>query len=360
MPFLFDFGVSQEDFRTEESVLKIADGDIVLSLASAGEVPLSILSNCKVKITAVDISEKQIFLCKLKLACVLFIDFPQNGQFLGFGKIDKKSRAKIYFDIIRPHLSSEEIIFWDRNLKFIKNGVINAGRFEHYMNQLRFLVFMIIGRKNIFNLIKSKNLKEQTEIFDKKIASRKSLQWLFKVAFHPKIYKNRGLSEQALIHANKTTGERFYLKFRNLCTTTLSSENYFLQYFLIGYCLNNNAFPQYLKPEYKEQIINNLSDFEICNISLQTELSEKEKGFYTKIHLSNLGDWLTETDFEALIQLLKNKCVAGTRICYRYLQKNHFATNKFSGFEIDEKLSEAAYLKDRFPFYNIISLTMSD
>lgn len=358
MAFLVDFGISQEDYQTEVQILQIEEGDHILSLASAGEVPLSLLcTHNNITVTAVDISEKQIYLTRLKLIVALQLDFPVNGCFLGYGKLNEVNREEIYRKHIRTFLTPQETIFWDSNLKYLKMGVINSGRFEHYINQLRFLLYMIIGKKNIIDLNNCHTTNEQTEIFDRKIASRKSLQWLFKIAFHPAIYRKRGLQDQALIHADGTTGERFYAKFRNFCTATPASDNYFLQYFLTGACKTETAFPPYLKPENKQRLLENLTRFELIHSSFQDELSRKEMGYYNKIHISNLGDWTGETEFEKLIGLLKEQLNPGTRICYRYLQKNYFRDSYGDLFDKDEQAAISAATTDRFPFYNLVALS---
>jgi S-adenosylmethionine-diacylglycerol 3-amino-3-carboxypropyl transferase len=288
----------------------------------------------------------------------IHLDFPLNGQFLGYSDMKGKIRSKFFWEYIRPHLSAEDTIFWDQNLQHIENGIVNAGRFEQYIQKMRFVVNLFIGKQNLFQLINSKTLEEQKTIFNKKIATRKNLQLLFKLAFHPVIYKKRGLQEQALIHAGKTTGERFYSKFEDFCTSGLAAKNHFLQYFLTGNCIIKESFPAYLQPANKNRLMTNLNGLEFQNTSFQDALNRKEKGHYNKIHLSNLGDWLSEEDFAQLLELLKKKCNPGTKICYRYLQKNHFVENELTDFSIDKDLSALAQKQDRFPFYGILSITM--
>ena len=60
---------------------------------------------------------------------------------------------------------------------------------------------------------------------------------IFAIAFHPSVYKKRGLQEQALLHADGDTGLRFFQKFGGFCAATPARQNYFLQYFLTGKCL---------------------------------------------------------------------------------------------------------------------------
>jgi S-adenosylmethionine:diacylglycerol 3-amino-3-carboxypropyl transferase len=358
MAVLFDFGISQEDALSEQLILDVKPNDRILSVASGGEVPLSLLSlNENIRICAVDLSENQIKLCRFKLISAIYLDFPLNGQFLGYANLAGKIRSKFYRKYIRPHLTESDTSFWDQNLQQIENGVVNAGRFEQYISKMRFIIAPFIGRKNLLQLINSKKADEQKMVFNDKIATRKSLQLLFKVAFHPAIYKKRGLQEQALIHAGKSTGERFYSKFEDFCTATPAAENYFLQYFLTGNCINPKSFPAYLQAANKQRLINNLNHLELKTGSFQDALNEKEKGHFNKIHISNLGDWLIEEDFAQVWELIKTKCNPGTHVCYRYLQKNHFQNIAKLDFDIDEELSALAQHTDRFPFYEIISVT---
>jgi S-adenosylmethionine:diacylglycerol 3-amino-3-carboxypropyl transferase len=361
MKFLFDFGLSQEDPLTEQFVLDISPSDSILSLASGGEVPLSLLSlNENIRVVAVDISESQIKLCRLKLTAALKLDFPENGQFLGYAQMDAKTRITIYREKIRPFLTPGDLIFWDEHIQYILDGIINAGRFEQYIRKMRFIARIFIGGKNLKKLISCRSLDEQAAVFDQNIATRKSLRLLFKVAFHPAIYKKRGLQEQALIHAGKTTGERFYSRFRDFCTGNPAGENYFLQFFLTGTCQNEASFPHYLQPENKTRLIRNLANLELKTVSFQNALSENPRGHFNKIHLSNLGDWITKEQFAELISLLQNNCLPGTKICYRYLQKNHFRDVVSELFSIDQELSEIAIKKDRFPFYGIVPVIISN
>lgn len=359
MKALFDFGISQEDPLTEQDVLDIQPGDRILSVASGGEVPLSLLSlNDKIHITAVDLSLSQIMLCRLKLLSALYVDFPVNGHFLGYSIMKRSKRSEIFSEIIRPHLNTQEAAFWEMNMKYIEQELAGSGRFESYIRKMRFVAYFIIGKKNLASLISCNTLEEQKEIFRNRIAIRKSLQLLFKIAFHPGLYKKRGLHEQALIHARKDTGQRFYSRFENFCTATPASANYFLQYFLTGSCKTENSYPDYLQPRNRERLLSNLNNLELKPISFRDAICEKGKGYYNKIHFSNLGDWLGSDEFKDTMLLLRDHCTPGTKICYRYLQKDHLAHAEIEGITVDRTISEKSQKQDRFPFYTTYLLTI--
>jgi len=68
--YLYNFGLSQEDERSEARALDLRPEDRVLSIVSAGEMPLSLLSMGVARVVAVDIDPAQVHLASLKLAAV--------------------------------------------------------------------------------------------------------------------------------------------------------------------------------------------------------------------------------------------------------------------------------------------------
>ncbi len=357
MAALFNFGISQEDPLTEHRVLEIKPGDRVLSLASGGEVPLTLISLTEhIKVTAVDVSEAQIRLCRLKIAAATHMDYPENGGFLGYAPMNETNRYRWFDSRLRWDLTVDDRLYWDNHQKEIRKGIINLGRVEQHITRYRTFAKSFIGKKNLQRLLECSSTDEQKVIFNQKIAKRKSIQALFKFAFQPVLYKQCALDNQAMVHTNRLTGAHLYDKFEEFCTYNPAARNYFLHYFLLGGCININAFPDYLKPENKACLLSNLDNLELKQLSFKEALMEKEKGYFNKIHLSNLGDYSTEEQFSELVQTLADKCQEGTRICARHLLRNYFNDQAANGFSIDKAASIQAEYRDRFPFYNILSI----
>ena len=70
----FEYGISQEDSRVDARALDLRDGDRLLCISSAGEMPLNLLAMFDIKISAVDILESQNCLTRLKLAATRSLD----------------------------------------------------------------------------------------------------------------------------------------------------------------------------------------------------------------------------------------------------------------------------------------------
>jgi S-adenosylmethionine:diacylglycerol 3-amino-3-carboxypropyl transferase len=358
MKHIYDFGVSQEDFKTEQAVLDIKQGDRILCVASGGELPLNLLCvNDNVSITAVDISVSQIYLSRLKMKAATDMEYPTNGYFLGYGKMRNEQRKHLYHTVVKSFLERDERDFWDENQKAIEEGVINAGRFELYMKKLRLLLTFAIGKQHLEDLINCRTVQEQEELFDKKIASRKAVQYLFKTAFHPLIYKKRGLSSKGLMHATANTGEKYFNGFRSFCTVSPASANFFLQYFLLGICNIPEALPEYLRETNRKVLRERAHQLNFHQTSVVNALQNGAKDTFNKVHLSNIGDWLSATEFKELLSVCKEKLNGNAKLCYRYLHKNQLDEIDDLAVTVEDCISLQE--KDRFPFYSTLSITVN-
>ena len=118
---IYNFGMSQDDARTEARALELKPGDRMLCIASGGEVPLNLLAMEEVKIDAVDISPGQLNLSKLKLHAALTLEPVEAARFLGFMEADPETRRQ-YFDKISGLMDEGEKAFWQNHPKGISYG----------------------------------------------------------------------------------------------------------------------------------------------------------------------------------------------------------------------------------------------
>jgi S-adenosylmethionine:diacylglycerol 3-amino-3-carboxypropyl transferase len=245
MSHIFDFGISQDDASIEKQALDIKDGDSLLCISSAGEVPLNLLALNNIKIQAIDISENQNHLVRLKLGAIRSLEPFEAAKFLGFMKTTKEHRIKL-FNRVSEFLSEEDLLFWDINSKVIEKGPICTARFEKYIRKYNRIALMIIGRRNLLRLFELDSIKEQNDFFDTKINSY-LLEKIFQIAFHPRFYKNKGIASEGFIHNDeKNIGALFFNKFKDFCCGTLARKNYYLQFTFFNQIIFPEAFPEYL------------------------------------------------------------------------------------------------------------------
>lgn len=354
MEHLFDFGISQEDALTENKVLELNSSDSLLAITSAGDVPLNLLALSGARITTVDISESQNAMLRYKMNAVLNLEPEEAAALIGYIKKDNDTRLKLYKQV-SGFLNENDRIFWNNNTDAIRKGIINLARFEKYMQKFNGIARSIIGKKRLLGLFELDNTEDQFKYFDNKIRTP-FLKKLFNLAFHPKIYKNRGVSSEGFVNSGENRiAEFFFNRFRDFCCSTIASKNYFLQYTFFNRVLFPEAFPEFLSDSGCENIRKNHKNLKIVNDSIFTVLKNCEESYFNKFHISNIGDWVEKKEFSELLRLIHTKSPDKGRVSSRYIHYLHPVPEDLQYSVIpDYELGEELIKTDRYPFYNIV------
>jgi S-adenosylmethionine:diacylglycerol 3-amino-3-carboxypropyl transferase len=356
---IFEYGISQEDSLVDAKALDLRDGDRLLCISSAGEMPLNLLAMFDIRISAVDILESQNCLTRLKLAAVRSLD-PEDAAFLtGFRKAPADLRRRL-FNQAGKFLPDEDLLFWKNNSEAIDLGPINVARFERYIARFNGLGLMLLKKKHLLKLFEMNSAEEQETYFDRHLSTG-LLRGIFRLVFHPRIYKNRGISPQGLTHSGeRNMAEFFYGKLKDFCCSTLARENYFLQYSFFDQVLFPEAYPEYLKEAGMKRIRLNHTNLDIRLQSFNEILMQHPDNYFNKLHLSNIGDWMSKDEFAGLLRLISTKSASGTKLLFRYIHYNHPIPDDLSGtmvpdYELGNKLSKI----DRYPFYGLVPVNFS-
>lgn len=346
------FGLSQEDPLRILKVLDPGEREGILCVASGGDVPLSLMTLSPRHIVAVDTSAIQLFLTRFKMAASHSLTGPDAALLTGLRKCRAGLREKLFYKL---YLSNADRQFWKNNMSLVRTGPVRAGKFEKYLGLFSPLACSIIGKKNLDHLLSAGSIEEQQQIFDQFIAPRKALHALFRFVFHPSIYGKGGIAPEALrYHGDRNPGDYFYRNFREFCTSTPASANYFLQFFLLGECITDNALPEYLNPA--GIMTGNSQLLTLQEISMNRFLATTPKGSLRNIHLSNICDWMPENETTELFNLLYDACAPGARICYHYIHQApapSLLVHRFSAVNASDILPSAP---NRYPFSELLLL----
>lgn len=244
----YDYGVSQEDALTEERALNLRDGDRLLCVASAGEIPLNLLARRDLTIEAVDISRSQLSLCRLKAAACRALEPLEAAALLGFMDASPGRRRQL-FARAAEYLEEGDKRFWAANGKAVERGPVRAARFERYLGRFSPAGRAVLGGRKLRGLFELDTVAAQEEYFDRSLSTG-TLRTVFKAAFHPLLYRKRGIAEEGLRHGGAGgPGGFFYSRFRDFCTATPARKNYYLQFSFFGRVLFPEALPEYLSEQ---------------------------------------------------------------------------------------------------------------
>lgn len=359
MKFLYNFGMSQDDAETEKKALDIEGKSRLVCIASAGELPLNLLASSNLKIDAVDISSSQLNLAKLKMKAAIHLDPPEAAKFIGYISGSSEERADLYKEL-SPFLEGPDKSFWDKHPAIFEKGPIHTARFERYLSYFNWIGVEILGRKKLMRLFEFNDVEMQKQYFDSHLDSRR-LKNIFKVVFHPKIYKKRGMDEKGLVHSGRRDiAEFFFSRFRNFCTTTLARRNYFLQITFFNHIIFVEALPEYLKENGNIQLRNSAGDLSFFNESISDRIRRKSIGYYDSFALSNVGDWMLQEDYAELLRIIGKQSSNEGRVLLRYIHFSHPIPKDLSGtFILDPQLGTDLESVDRYPFYSLLPMRIS-
>ena len=354
----YNYGISQEDALTERRALEIREDDRLLCVASAGEVPLNLLALGPVAIEAVDISAAQLFLSRLKLGACRALEPLEAAEFLGFMDAPSEKRKRL-FDRTTAFLDDDEKGFWAANMPAVEKGPVHAGRFERYLGRFSPAAVAVLGKRKLRRLFEQDTVASQREYFDR-FLSTAVLKVLFKVAFHPRLYRKRGIAEEGLRHGGKRDiAAFFYGRFRDFCAATPARSNLYLQFCLYGRVLFPEALPEYLSEEGMRRVQKNHASIAWRLESYQEAVRKCAPGRFNKFHFSNIGDWMGREEYAGLLALVCAKAGPSSRAISRYIHLDYPLPEALKERIVrrDDR-GEELVRSDRFPFYNLVVMEL--
>ena len=356
----YSFGLSQEDERTEAAALALQPEDDVLCIASAGEMPLSLLSLGAGHVTAVDIDDAQLQLTALKLAAIRALNRNAALSFLGYLPESPATRREA-LRAVAPFLDDVARSFWLSRERLVSRGVIWQGRYERYIRWLVALASPVIGRRRLAGLFETNGLDEQRAYFDREIG-RPVIHMIFRAAFHPKLFSGRGMDPRSLQYRDRDEplGDQYFRHFRQFCTRYPARENHHLQLTLLGRLVDSSATPACFSAKGIEVLRANHGSLRLVCADVNAHLAAAPPATYQKVQLSNLADWLSQNEFDELLHTIAARVAHPGRVVWRYLHVIRTVPPDLKAvLHVDETLGRQLAEADRFPFYGVVPVEVA-
>lgn len=110
--------------------LDIKPHHVCLSIASAGDNTLAMLSCQPARVIALDLNPAQLFCLELRVAAYRELRHHEMLELIGSRP---STRCEVLYRRCRRALSSDSRRFWDRHTAVIAGGIGRLGKFERYM-----------------------------------------------------------------------------------------------------------------------------------------------------------------------------------------------------------------------------------
>ncbi|MBD1910042.1 DUF3419 family protein [Leptolyngbya sp. FACHB-16] len=300
-----------EDADILLEALDLQPGETYLGIASAGDNILAMLSKNPSRAIAVDLSPAQLACLELRVAAYRELE---HKELLGLmGSTDWGDRLALY-QRCRSLLSSDVQYFWDHHSDLIEAGIGQAGKFEHYFTLFRrYALPLVHSRQRVERLLQGGTL-EQRRAFYRREWDTWRWRTMFRVFFSRTVMGQMGRDPEFFKYVEGNVGDRILARTQYALSELDPAKNPYLQWILTGH--HTTALPYALRPEHFDAIRQNLDRLEWHCMALEDVLDRVDDHTIHRFNLSDIFEYLSPSNSQALLQRLVQSAVPGGRLVY--------------------------------------------
>ncbi len=337
-----------EDADILVKALQPNKGGIYLSIASAGDNALAILSQSPERVVAVDLNVTQLNCLALRVAAYKELTHPELLELIG--SRPSQQRANLY-QRCRPLLEKHEQAFWDSKSAEIAQGIGGAGKFERYFALFKNRIIPLIhSRKTIEQLISGGDIDYRKNFYNK-VWNNWRWRILFKVFFSRFVMGRMGRDPSFFQYVEGSVSDRILERAKHALTELNPLENPYLQWILTGE--HPYALPFALREENFDAIRNNLDRLEWRQSSIEAYLEEAGANAIAGYNLSDIFEYMSEHSFTTLLDKLIEAGAPGARLAYwNMLAPREAPTSYHDRLKPLPAFSANLHLEDKAFFYS--------
>ncbi len=300
-----------EDADILLEALDVRPGHVCLSIASAGDNTLALLSRHPARVIALDLSPMQIACLELRVAAYRELSHQELLQFMG--SLPGTHREDLYRRC-RVRLSPGARRFWDAQPVQVARGIGGAGRFERYFALFRArLLPLLQPRERVERLLRGGPQEMRKALYDLEWNSRR-WRLLFRIFFSRFVMARLGRDPGFFRYVEGGVAGPILERTRHALTTLNPAENPYLQWILTGRHLT--ALPYALRPENFELIRTHLDRLEYHCCHLEEFLETCPEGKIDRFNLSDIFEYMSPDNYRRLLERLVRAGRRGGRLAY--------------------------------------------
>lgn len=337
-----------EDADVVLAALDIQPNHVCLSIASAGDNTLAMLSRGPRRVIALDPSPAQLACLELRVAAYRELQHPELLELIG--SVPSRRRALLY-QRCRGQLSAAARRFWDSHESGISLGIGCTGRFERYLAKFRNSVLPCVhSAPSVVRLLEGGTL-EQREKFYRECWDTWRWRLAFKTFFSRFVMERLGRDPSFFRYVQGGIAARLLARTRHALTVLDPAANPYLQWILTG--RHMSALPYALRPESFEAIRANLNRLEWHCLSLEAFLSIPEEDHIDRFNLSDIFEYMSAESYARLLKKIAAAGSRGARLAYWNLlaprrRPNHMDDTLRPRAEVADQLHQ----RDKAFFYS--------
>ncbi len=330
--------------------LDVRPGQVCLSIASAGDNTLALLTRDPARVIAVDLSAAQIAALELRVAACRTLD---HGAFLElYGARPSGRRAELY-GACRPAIASAAArAFWDGRADWLAaDGFGAVGRFEDYVRLFRRYVLPLVhGGDTVRALLAPRAPRARRAFFDERWNTG-TWRALFRVFFSRPVMSLLGRDPAFFRYARGDLAGHLLGRVEHALADLDPAENPYLHWILRG--RHGSHLPLALRAHDFAVIRERLDRVEWHCTALEDWLDAQDgTRFVHRFNLSDVFEYMSEAAAAGLLERLAGAAVPGGRLLYWNMLVPRSRPAALAGILSPlEDLAAALHARDKVFFY---------
>jgi S-adenosylmethionine:diacylglycerol 3-amino-3-carboxypropyl transferase len=339
-----------EDADVLLEALDVQPGDVCLSIASAGDNSLSLLTRDPARVVAVDLSPAQLCCVELRVAAYRCLEHAELLELVGSRP---SARRPALYQRCRGLLSAGGRGFWDARAAEVEAGIGAAGKFERYFRLFRTRVLPFVhGRRSVARLLSAKDPDARAEFYRR---HWDTWRWraMFRIFFSRAVMGRFGRDPSFFRFVEGSVAERILERTRHALAVLDPADNPYVQWILTG--THGAALPHALRPENFALIRARLDRLEFRRAALEDELAAQGRGQVDRFNLSDVFEYMPDERYQELLRELVRVGRRGGRLVYWNMlaQRRRPETMAASLRPLDDAAREL-HARDKAFFYSAL------
>ena len=290
-----------------EALAPVAPGGRLLSIASAGDNALALLTLDPEEVVAVDLSDAQLACVAIRVAAFTELDDEDLLPFLGvtrsFDRLAKYRR-------LRPALPRRARDFWDERPELLQGGVVHAGKFEAYLRTFRSRLLPLIHSQDTIEELLRPRSREEREAYYRGTWDGWRWRLLFRLFFSRTVMGRLGRDPAFFDHVDGPVATRIFERTRCALTELPTHCNPYLTCIMTGN-YREDALPRYLRPEYRPLIRERVG-----RLRTHKGSADEVGGTFDGFNLSDIFEYMSPAEHERVYAALIDCARPGARLVY--------------------------------------------
>jgi S-adenosylmethionine-diacylglycerol 3-amino-3-carboxypropyl transferase len=319
-----------------------------LSIASAGDNVLALLSRGPARVFAVDLSSAQFACLELRVAAYRELEHTELLELVGSRP---SSRRAALYQRCRKQLNPDARGFWDAHAAEIERGIGTAGKFESYFALFRNVALPLVHSRSRVMRLLAGGEPAARETFYAREWDTWRWRLMFKIFFSRFVMGRFGRDPAFFRYVEGSVGEKILARTRYALTALDPAANPYLQWVLTG--THQTALPFALRRENFDSIRQNLDRLECARCSIEEFLDAHRDLRIDRFNLSDIFEYMSPANYEQLLERIAAAGNHGARLAYwNMLAPRSRPETMAARLRPLEKLSNELFATDKAWFYS--------